>query len=308
MQYLNFEKVNILTVDSDRNSRDGIKMILLNIGFRELRFSANLKDALPIIEELTPDLLICASEIPESNFPSFVSRIRHHQIGTNPFLPIIATIRKPTPEIVIKIIESGADDLIAIPLSSSQLLDRIRTLVKFRKQFIVTNDYIGPERGKVKKSDNDIPKIDVPNVLKAKITGDKAELAFIQAAIDETIGKVNIQKLEAHAGAIDDLVVQIAPALEMGGPLGNVMKQLMARLLYMAEDTARRLGGTKYGHVSELCQSLIKVSNAIIDAKGAPNDKDVKLLAPLSQAIQAGFGKSDTRIAAHKISDTIKEK
>jgi hypothetical protein len=62
--------------------------------------------------------------------------------------------------------------------------------------------------------------------------------------------------------------------------------------------------GTKYDHVSELCQSLIKVTTDIRAAEGSPEDKDVRLLSSLSQAIQAGFG-TGMAVAARDISNSV---
>ena len=72
----------------------------------------------------------------------------------------------------------------------------------------------------------------------------------------------------------------------------------MKRLLYVAEDSSRRMVGTKYDHVSELCRSLIKVTSAIRAAGDNPESK------PLSQAIQVGFG-ADAAAVARDISVSV---
>ena len=47
--------------------------------------------------------------------------------------------------------------------------------------------------------------------------------------------------------------------------------------------------GTDYAHISELSESMVQVSNSILQNKSNPPAKDVKLLAPLSQAIKNSF-------------------
>jgi hypothetical protein len=69
-------------------------------------------------------------------------------------------------------------------------------------------------------------------------------------------------------------------------------------LNYVAQDTSRRLVGTKYGHISELCQNLIGVAGDIRSRKKTPLDKDLKLLKPLSLAIQNTFNINEEDIAA----------
>ncbi len=168
-------------------------------------------------------------------------------------------------------------------------MERISILIRERKPFVVTSDYIGPDRRKEGTRKSDFPMLEVPNSLKVKATGQKEEMEAIQRAIDEAIADVNLRKLERHAAQIALLVDKIVPDLEKG-VVDEPVQQFLKRLLYVAEDSRRRMVGTKYDHVSELCQSLIKVTTDIRAAGDRPESKDVSLLSPLSQAIQAGFG------------------
>ena len=88
------------------------------------------------------------------------------------------------------------------------------------------------------------------------------------------------------------------------GVVDEPVQLFLERLFYVAEDSSRRMVGTKYDHMSELCQSLIKVTTDIRAAGGNPDSKDVKLLNPLSQAIQAGFG-TGSAAAARDISTSV---
>ncbi len=78
------------------------------------------------------------------------------------------------------------------------------------------------------------------------------------------------------------------------------------RLYYVAGDTSRRMTGTQYGHVSNLCDSLIKVTASIRDNKFSPTAKDLQLLKPLSQAISSAFAvDEDVADLARQISASI---
>ena len=306
MEKLNFELVDVLLVDTDLNTRQNIRNILYDTGFRKLRFGRRLTELRDALTVSMPDLLISETEFSDGDFCELVHAIRHHEIGTNPFLPVIALTSNPTPEMVKRVIECGADALLAKPLSAAQVMERISDLIRERKPFVVTSDYIGPDRRKEAKRKSDFPMLEVPNSLKVKATGQKEEMEAIQRAIDEAIADVNLRKLERHAAQITLLVDKIVPDLE-SGVVDEPVQQFLKRLLYVAEDSSRRMVGTKYDHVSELCQSLIKVTTDIRAAGGSPESKDVRLLSPLSQAIQAGFG-TGTAAAAHDISISVGKK
>ncbi len=303
MEKLKLDVVDVLLVDPDHDTRQSIRNILYDTGFRKLRLCRRLTELRDALVVSMPDLLISETELPDGDFCELIHAIRHHEIGTNPFLPVIALTGDPNPDMVKKANECGADALLTKPVSAAQVLEHLGILIRERKPFVVTSDYVGPDRRKEAKRKSDVPTLEVPNSLKVKATGQKDEIDAVQGAIDEAIADVNLRKLERHADQIGFLVAKIVPDLEKG-VVDEPVQQFLKRLLYVVEDSRRRMVGTKYDHVSELCQSLIKVTTDIQAAGGSPESKDVKLLNPLSQAIQAGFG-TGTDAAARDISISV---
>jgi len=178
------------------------------------------------------------------------------------------------------------------------LIKRIQSLVMSRKPFVVTSDYIDPDRRNAseREEESEIPLVEVPNVLKAKITGKSDEDTMAQSIAD-AVAEVNLQKLERYAVQIGILVEMILPAYAQD-QFDARLEENLNRLNYVAQDTSRRLVGTKYGHISELCQNLIGVAGDIRSRKKTPLDKDLKLLKPLSLAIQNTFNINEEDIAA----------
>ena len=228
----------------------------------------------------------------------------HSEIGPNPFIPVIATTWDPTPELVRKIIDSGADDLVVKPISVGHLLERVQSLVYKRKPFVVTTDYVGPDRHRTPSRMAETALIDVPNPLKARITGEE-ETVSAQTRIDEVIAEINLHKLERYAADIGSLVNIVLPKLAEGRADSGA-RDILGRLEGIAARARRRMADTEREHVSELCGSLSQVVKNLLAAEDAVNPKDVKLLKPLSQAVQAGFDISEvTTSAARAISLTV---
>lgn len=313
MDNFTFDQVDILLIDPDRSVRTTIRNILIDNGFRQVTVGTGMADIELKLRVGMPDLLITDIKLEDGNINSFIYNLRHHNKGTNPFMPVIATAWSPTTEDVRAIVQSGADDMITKPLSAGQILQRIKALIKARKPFVVTSGYIGPDRRKP-GADHDrgmkIAPIEVPNILRDKATGVRnMNVNRIQAEIDRCIKKVNLEKLDRHSHQISWLVERIVPAMAFGGPDESTRKSL-ERLHYVGEDVSRRMVGTKFEHVGELCKSLIDVTQRILDAGDYPAPKDVDLLKPLAQSIQRGFDESDETAArmAHEISDTVSGK
>lgn len=314
MEKLALDQIDILLIDPDRAVRSTIRNILVDNGFRNVTVGGGISDVLAKFQIAMPDLLISDIKLADGSLSSLIYKLRHHDVGSNPFLPVIATAWSPTSDDVRSVVQAGSDDIVAKPLSAGQLLQRIMMLIKARKPFVVTSAYIGPDRRKPGE-DHDrggmhIEQVQVPNVLRAKAMADgRADIAQIQREIDACSEKVNLQKLDRHAHQALWLVERIVPGLAFGGP-DEPTSRALERLHYVAEDTGRRMVGTPFEHVGELCQSLIEVTGRIMDAGDYPAPKDVDLLRPLATAIQRSFDESDEDVAhmAHKISESVSKK
>lgn len=305
MPNIKFDEIDVLLIDHDINVRQSLKNILHDRGFRAIRFGSSLNDIATEVKEAMPDLLISEAVLPDGELAEWVFSLRHSETGDDPFLPVIALTWEPTLELVTSVIESGVDSLITKPITTGDFVKRLKQLVLARKQFIVTSEYIGPVRRKEAVDDAEADLVDAPNRLRAKATGQPLGDIVMQKAIEE----INLRKMERHAEQLGILVEATAPKLE-AMQWDDDVEADVAQLLYVAYDIARRMGGTKYDHVSGLCQSMTTVCNRIANSEGLPDEKDVKLLRPMGKSIWKGFFATDdeARETARQISDTIGNK
>lgn len=294
---LHFEQVDLVVIDPSRTMSNTLANVLRDQGFSKITLGATLADINTKMEIGVPDLLISDDNLPDGNLCELVQKVRHHAIGHNPFVSIIATTWNPTPESVRRIVQTGVDDLVIKPLSATALLKRITEQVLHRKPFVVTSAYIGPDRRGDEDRPTGIELLEVPNTLKEKSSTIRPiDADNLQSEIDAYLKIVNIQKLDRHADQVQMLVQRIISEMANGEDLGAT-NILLERLLFVAEDTARRMGNTPYAHVSELCDSLIEVTGNIIGNPGASSTKDVRLLIPLALAIRKGFNESSDEVA-----------
>ncbi len=298
-----FDEVTVVIADPDHRARTVAKQTLIKAGFRKILTGHNLAFVKQSFDVEMPELLIAETNLPDGDFSEFVNDIRHHKIGNNPFLVISALTSDPTPELVKKVIQAGADDLLSKPFDVSTLMRRVGRLIHERKPFIVTGDYVGPTRIAKSQKEANAEQFDAPNTLKSRALKEGSS-DDIQAMVDAAIQNVNTKALEAHAGDIEELVTILVPRLSTG-EIDATAKLCLDRLRYSSEDANRRLGGTEYDHVSELCQTLMGIVTGIINSGGIPAPKDVKLLSPLNKAIQLGFDKNADVATARQISQAV---
>ena len=89
--------------------------------------------------------------------------------------------------------------------------------------------------------------------------------------------------------------------LERGGRVDPAIQAELFSLLDITGSSDEKLRGTRHARVAELCNLLGNVVSAIIASRGgAPGQKDIFLLNPLSQTIQACFRGAITDVAQVK--------
>lgn len=272
-------------------------------GFADVRVFASLPALTEAIDAGEPDIVLLDGEMPGGDACAFVRDLREGRLGRNPFLATIVTAWRPTQAMARGVADSGSDDLLVKPNSPDQFLVRMSALAHRRRPFVVTSDYIGPDRRP--GEDPDLPRFDVPNTLRAKALGEPLDAFDLERAIERTRRQVNEERLRRHAIQVGQLVGLLVPAYR-GGRADAETLAGTRRLLSVAEDAALRLQGTRYEPVAEICATLRAVAQAVLRAFPDPGRKELDLLPRLAEAMMVGFdsGRGATRLAG-EISSSV---
>lgn len=117
----------ILIVDDERAIREMISHALSQEGFACLE-AANAHEAEKLLHESPPDLMLLDWMMPGISGIDFVRRLRKEE-GTR-VLPIIMLTARTEERDKIQGLETGADDYLAKPFSTRELIARIRALLR----------------------------------------------------------------------------------------------------------------------------------------------------------------------------------
>jgi DNA-binding NarL/FixJ family response regulator len=115
------------------------------------------------------DLIIANIDEADDSAASLLRSIRNGAVTGNPFVPMIVTCNNSTASTVRAAVDCGADAVVLKPYSLQQIMDPIVALVDRRRPFVVTSDYVGPERRNAQREGQVIDQIAVPNPLAAKV-------------------------------------------------------------------------------------------------------------------------------------------
>lgn len=117
----------ILIVEDEFGIRELIKDALVDSGFT-VTMARSAPAALASIEENTPDLAIIDWMMPQVSGIQLIRLLRKNAVTQA--LPIIMLTARSTEEDTIQGLEAGADDYIAKPFSTRELVSRVKAMLR----------------------------------------------------------------------------------------------------------------------------------------------------------------------------------
>lgn len=253
---------------------------LYHLGCRDMAFTDSLADLRTTIVTEPVDLLIVDIDL-DPGVTTMVSQIRHGDLGDNPFVPVVALTSHPSHETVMAAVNCGVDDLIPHPWTTGYLDERLEKLIQGRRPFVVTSDYVGPDRrSALRPGSQPVQPITVPNPLRAKAL-DRMSDDALEQAIKDTAMLINTDKIRRLA----ELVVRLTNELESRASDGESMSSLteacLDKILTASESIIKRAANTDYAPASTLCRSIQTTARQLRDGMEVGDAPDPALLRPL---------------------------
>ncbi|MGQ9368853.1 response regulator [Azospirillum sp. A39] len=252
-----FSLVDAAVIDSQYATQRLFRDVLTRLGLKTVATFGSVKEASVVLTSATPDLVLVDADGDEGEAFRFVRTLRNEPSTPNPYAGLIVTTWQPTPALLLRVTNSGADDLLVKPVSPKQVQDRIVSLIEGRKAFVVTADYTGPDRRKSPREGGLVPLVDAPNTLRLKASG-QWNSCNPRQLIQQTNLRVNEQKRLRASIQAAFLVEFAVPGLR-GEPPDRMAIDHIARVPAVMDDLLRRLadGGTGGdGAVGRLCRTL----------------------------------------------------
>lgn len=283
-----YPDVEIYLGESHGQMRTALRSALRDI---RLNVHEDYEECEPLRQALrdgNADMVIVDADLAGGDACNLIQAIRYDKLGPNPFVPVIVTSWQNDAARLRQLINSGADGLLVKPTSVQAIQSHIDTIIYRRKPFVVTSNYIGPDRRIDPAHTSELKLIDVPNTLLSKVRGEKVDPVALRKEIAAVLKSVNSERLRRNAFELSFLIEVVLADYNDGGPTTRTWR-LVERLQMVLQDTVDRLRGTPYEYNSGICQSLLRVAESIAADYRNPARKDIALLKPLSDAVLLSF-------------------
>jgi len=272
------------------DERKGYAATFEQAGFRNVMETDKAAEVHAKISANEVDLIVSDYKLSDGEVSPVTYRARHAMIGNNPFIVVITLLTTSDNEMVNRAINSGTDAILLKPVDPDLLLDRIIQLGNARKRYVITHDYIGPDKRKrdeMTPAGMPPPQMDVPNAIRGRGSS-KADAKMFQRSVEVATRQLNELKVTQLAQQIDQITNRILPAYESGSP-DESTTEAVRHLLMVSKDMSRRIQGTPYAHAGQLCLTLQHICQNLYTSPQDASETDVSFLPKLISAIRRAF-------------------
>jgi DNA-binding NarL/FixJ family response regulator len=287
------EHATAVLIERPVATRRLLRSALHNIGLRDMRELDQIPENGAQTDLLNAvDLVVVELAENDQTGARLVADIRRRVAAFNPFIATIATSFTATSGVINTAVNAGTDSILLKPFSQQQMYDQVLNLIERRRPFVVTANYIGPERRpQARPGASSASAIDVPNTLRDKLMrGRSYSHGEATAAIESTWGRVSREFSLRGAFQILYLVRLAKAALD--DPTQDDVPKELGRLRDTAKDLLARIAETQ---LREIAGELTDWISHRLDAReGADNRMVLEKITQLTATLVCLLGSSQT--------------
>ena len=262
MARLSYDSVEALIYDPVSANRTATRAALYSLGFRRTETVSSLEAMVEAIQKTPPDIVLCEAQGAAEELCRAIQDMRQGSAGYNPFIVIIVTAWEKSAALISRVVNSGADDLLLRPFSTAVLGARIETHIERRKAFVITTDYVGPDRRRDAGRGSDSDMFDPPNSLKMKAK-EKLTTDAIAKKLDADLriarDRLTMEKLRRDSFQVC-VLWRLMQEQVPGAPQVSVD---LAKLANLTRGIELRSRETEYDKASEWCSQVLAATEGL---------------------------------------------
>jgi len=143
---LNLARTKIMVVDDSQQAMDILSQILLGFCVEKTIKCAAVDEATAALINEKVDLVIVDDRMAEKGGFDLIAWIRRDPKALNYTAPVMLATGNPTRAATLRARDTGANYVIAKPLTPGVLLSRMHSIARTPREFITSDNYRGPDR------------------------------------------------------------------------------------------------------------------------------------------------------------------
>lgn len=201
---IKLDKVHILVVEDLTPMQQIMKDLLLSLGVGKVSLANNGIDGYQKYCREKPDMIITDWHMPEMDGLQFTRKIRTSKNSPNRTIPILMMTGYCSPGRISRSRDVGVTEFIAKPFTAKNLAKRIEHLIKSPRHFIITPQFVGPDRRR--------KKMDIPKGQSSRKQETKKKILASTSLQNKTgYGHINKKAVEGSQSVLDNNTINFAP-------------------------------------------------------------------------------------------------
>lgn len=262
MGRLSYDSVDVLIYDPVPANRAATRAALYSLGFRHTVNVATPEDFVDAIRRAPPDIALCEADDGGAALCDIIRQVRQGNACINPFIVIIVTAWEKSGSLINRVVSSGADDLLLRPFSTAVLGSRIAAHIDRRKGFVVTTDYVGPDRRHDDSRPSDAELFQPPNSLRMKAR-DRLSADVVTRRLEEELKqareKLHCEKLRRDSFQLCVLWRLLQEQPRASGAAASDLDKVAA----LARSVEARCQGSEFQPAVEWCRSILAAAEGL---------------------------------------------
>ena len=138
------QQIAVLVVDDNAYMRKLVRSMLGNLGVKTVFEAGDGIDALELIRNVAPDVVILDWEMPLLNGPELVRIVRSPGVFPTPDIPIIMLTAHADRMRILYSLKLGVNEVLCKPVSAKALFDRLISVLFKPRANVKVGKYYGP--------------------------------------------------------------------------------------------------------------------------------------------------------------------
>ncbi len=272
---------NVRTVvfEPDSNIRSAVFGMLRHIGFVEIVETGRLEALQDALVTGEADLILCDLFTMTDDICAIVQKMRQNKLGANPF-PVVAGLVGDTDDgNVSKTINAGFDSIVLKRIELGTLQKRLEFFLRHRSPWVVTGDYVGPERRAAPRGDTQ--HLMVPNPV--KLISEGMARHELMSRVSEARMELKDRKIRRDIAGVHWAIDRIRETL--AGKRDDDVRRYTMLLNRLAGEIDQRLPHTVFGFAQDRCDSMVAAAVRLERGEGSM-ETDLQLLKDMAVAIE----------------------
>lgn len=283
------KKITVYIGEKNYYERQQLRDMFKSQGLTQIICHANLPSMKEVMVQVPPDLLVISDDFDTDVF-SAIKEIRNQKLSDNPFMLITMLVSANRPASLQQAIGTGVDDIIVKPLTPERVQERLKLVTFHRQPFIVTDDYMGPQRKNMEVTGR-VRRISVLNTMLEKVQGREFDKTALRNAVEGSLQEVLQAKLDRQSFRLGEVCERLVNAYDTGAISEEVQNDLvmLADVLGEASSVASKL---RDASLAGLCDNLSENVRGIADHYDEATPGEVELIRKVTAAFKMAMRSS----------------